>query len=123
MDRNDIRAIISEIRSYYVGTFFRQDTLGRVTLVAPGGHITQEQHDLLCRYRKEISWYLTTPPDETGECWKGHKIEWICSPFGIWLCVCYLGRQYHSPQPQPLTLPQKPQPKYRNHWTQERIAQ
>jgi hypothetical protein len=33
--------------------------------------------------------YLITPPDVEGECIRGHQVNWVCSPYGVWVCRCY----------------------------------
>jgi hypothetical protein len=124
MDRNDIRSIISQIRSYHPATVFQKDGYGRIRLVVPGAQVTEEQHNLFSCYYEAIKWYLTTPPREQGNCYRDHTIRWVCTPSGIWLCACYYTAQAEIARKEPIALPQKSsQPKYRNYWTPERIAQ
>jgi hypothetical protein len=114
MDREQIRAVVAEIKTYSDATQFVRSN-GSVQILVPGG-ATKEQCFLLRRWHKELWWYLTTPPDATGECWRGHAIQWVCTSTGIWLCSCY----YNVPakvNQKTLNLA------YRDYWTQERIAQ
>lgn len=87
MDREHIRAVVAEIKAYHFPTQFVRSN-GQVALLVPGG-ATEQQQFLLKRYQKELMWYLTTPPDVQGECWRKHPIQWICTSSGIWVCLCY----------------------------------
>jgi hypothetical protein len=33
--------------------------------------------------------YLTVQPDINGDCIRGHKVNWVCSAYGVWVCRCY----------------------------------
>lgn len=87
MDREEVRLIIREICGYHPATQFVRDD-GTVQLLVPGG-ATPEQILLIATYRREILEYLTTPPPVSGECWRGHTIQWVCTSGGTWLCACY----------------------------------
>jgi hypothetical protein len=45
---------------------------------------------LIINNKQAIIEYLTTSPDEEGECIRGHNINWWCSPYGVWVCRCYV---------------------------------
>lgn len=126
LNREEIRDIVCEIRSYHPATQFIRGGgvyAGTFDVRVPGG-ATSEQQALITLYREEIYWYLTTPPDAKGQCWRGHEVSWVCTSGGIWLCLCY----YWTPERVNYEMLKngrviKPASKYRNYWTKENQTQ
>lgn len=113
MDRDHIRSIVAEIRTYHPATqFVRDNIMGTVKVLVPNG-ATKEQCFLIRRFQKELMWYLTTPPAASGECWRGHPIHWICTSSGLWVCICF-----YEPARKVNTVNLG----LKNYWT-ERVAQ
>lgn len=86
LDRYHARAIKSAILAENNNTFFRVDK-GRLILK---GDLTARQRELATNFRDELVAYLTTPPDQAGQCRNCKQpIEWVCNKYGDWVCSCY----------------------------------
>src|SRR5690348_16186902 len=95
VDRDTGRAAHDEISSYDAYTRYEVRD-GKLYVSAPAG-LLPEQRELIIANRDALILYLTTPPAITGECRRGHQVEWWCSEYGVWLCTCYIA--YQSGQP------------------------
>jgi|SRR5579859_4326781 len=51
--------------------------------------LLSEHEYLIINNKQAIIEYLTMSPDVEGECIRGHKVDWVCSPYGVWVCKCY----------------------------------
>jgi hypothetical protein len=92
IDRRELaRAIIGEIGAYEPYTCYNvRDGILHVYKQYRNCKSIQECHKDIIRANKEaLLEYLTTPPDIDSECINGHKIDWVCTPYGVWLCRCY----------------------------------
>jgi len=89
-----------EISSFNVYTHYEVRE-GSLYVTAPGS-LLDEQRALIIEARDALILYLTTPPEMTGNCRRGHEIEWKCSEYGVWLCACSFILDSQSDRPSAL---------------------
>lgn len=89
-NRDHARAVKNQIMSYNPYTTFHLDADGKMYVTAPKVGISDAQRELLIFYREELRELFTTPPDQTGKCWRCKKeIDWHLYKHGDWICSCY----------------------------------
>lgn len=93
MDRNEARQLINTICSYDIHTQFRMD--GNMS-IGTRGTMHHEVRQIIQAHQTLLKWYLSTPPEQSGQCVHGHEIDWQLSKNGTWLCACYFG-PYRQP--------------------------
>jgi hypothetical protein len=92
--REVAKEIIGEISTYEPYTCYRvQEGILYVYKQYKNCKSIQESHADIIRGNKDLLIeYLTKPPEMDGECIRGHKIDWVCMPYGTWVCKCYYER-------------------------------
>lgn len=78
---------------------------GKLIIRCEHGSLTKEQESIANKYKEEIIEYLITPPP-SGICTRHitmdmygkfsqeiAPIEWTCTQYGVWVCMCYFKRQ------------------------------
>jgi hypothetical protein len=93
--REFARAVCCGISSYDPHTTFEVQQ-GKLIVTCPDG-LLPEQVTLLRSYRDVVIAYLTNPPEQQGQCVRGHAIRWVLSPYGVWLCSCYFDPPITAP--------------------------
>lgn len=85
--RDLARQLISDITSYDLYAQFRVEANNKLVIT---GRLTPELTERIKRYKTELIYYLTCPPSILGICRNRHRVEWICTKHGLWVCACYL---------------------------------
>lgn len=91
MDRAKIRELIGLLSSYNVWTSYRVEG-GKLHVTVPGG-LLDDQREKIIPKRDDLIQFLTTPPDLVGICRRGHRVRWVCTKYGVWICQCYFEEQ------------------------------
>src|SRR5260370_27002108 len=86
MDRDLTHQLISAISSHDLYAQFRVE-VGHKLVVT--GKLTAELTELVKAHKQELIDYLISPPDIIGICRHGHKVQWRCTAYGLWVCGCY----------------------------------
>jgi hypothetical protein len=81
------REIVSAITRYNPLTTF--EVQGDTLYVTASGGLMDEQRELIREHKSELVALLTTPPEQSGMCVRGHAIVWRCNDYGLWVCACY----------------------------------
>lgn len=93
-DRVKSKDILNQIGSY--NPYTRYQVIGDSLHVSAPGGLCEEQKVLLRQYKWALVEYLTIPPAIEGQCLRSHEIKWVCSPYGLWVCSCYLAPYNHK---------------------------
>ena len=114
-DREHARAIKNTISAINPFTRYRVEDDKLIASALPS--LTDEQRILLSEHKEEIITLLMTPPSESGQCIRGHEINWQCTQYGDWVCGCYF-----APYVPQLPLPgdhQQDKEGIRDYWLRE----
>lgn len=101
--RADTASVRNAISAYNPATIYEVEG-NTLYVTAPGG-LTPEQRELIREHKPELLALLTTPPEATGTCIRGHVIEWRCNHYGVWLCACYFETPEPVVQPEQKSVP------------------
>jgi hypothetical protein len=115
MNRAAAARVRDAISSYNHKTTYQVecfDALSDKLIVTVPGGLLAEQRELIKRYRDELVALLTTPPEQSGTCVRGHAIVWRCNDYGLWVCACYFVTSEATTPPEQST----PASTTRNYW-------
>jgi hypothetical protein len=91
-ERARARAVIGEISSYDPYTRYCVDNVGMLHVSTAKG-LTPEQKQLVRANKALLVEYLTSKPEQEGQCARGHAVNWKLDNYGNWLCACYFAEQ------------------------------
>jgi hypothetical protein len=112
-ERDQARALISEVQAIDPYCMIRPAAVEGLLSVKPTKPLPDELWARLREHKDLLLMFVKTPPPLAGRCIRGHAINWYCTEYGLWVCVCYL----YPPDLKHVT----PAKDVRDYWTKERI--
>ncbi|SRR6266571_974561 len=86
-NRDLARQLINDISSHDLYAQFRIDLSQQKFIIS--GSLAPELTEQVRAHKADLIDYLTVPPDILGICRGGHKVHWVCTKHGLWVCACY----------------------------------